>query len=245
MKNIIVLLLSCIFIYACQKKQEVNHSTQINTVSDITDRQLLLPDASAILKLYEFDRDENKEAYFRISTISDKILNPAIELKLPNNTVSEHKNDLDDPNYREKILAGYTSRIQKAISDFDAKRHKDSSLGKSECFATIAGEIQQMQKKIFEKNIMLIYSDLQENSDLFNCYSKTDQALLHSNPDKVVSLFNNLHLLPDQLKGFKIFFIYQPKNREDDQRFVAMAGIYQKLLEARGATVKVQADNNF
>ena len=230
----------------CQEhKTEVIHSVQVNVLGDITDVHYVLPIAEPIQKLYDFDVDKNTEGFFRISTITDKHLNPAIEYHLLPGFVTEKNNTLDDPYYRERLVRSFYDSIKNAISNFDAKCLLDSSLKFTECFNTIAGELQLMKNSKAEKHILLVFSDLQENSDLFNCYSKANQELLRKQPDTVIELFNQTQLLPENLLGFNIFFIYQPINRQSDKSFEAMVEIYKKLLVSRGASVKIQADNNY
>jgi hypothetical protein len=95
-----------------------------------------------------------------------------------------------------------------------------------------------------EVQILLVFSDQQENSELFSCYTKANQLLLHKSPDKVAKHLDSFHLLPENLKGYTIFFVYQPKTREEDQKYLEMITVYKMLLEPRGATVTIQASNN-
>jgi hypothetical protein len=245
MKTSKLLLASCILCAACQHQQEAKHSTQIVTVTDKTDHLSILPAADPILHLFGLNRDKNNEAYFRIASISDKQLNPAIEYHLPDGPSTESNNSQDDPYYREKVLLNFYSNVKKAIEEFNAISRRDSTLKNSECFATIASELQRMASHHAERNILLVFSDLQEKSDLFNCYPVSSQELLRKTPGKVLERFNNTHLLPNHLNGFDVYFVYQPNTREDDKRFAGMISIYKSLLESRGARVKVQADNMY
>ena len=248
MKKIILIpiLLVSFLSETCEKhKTAERHSTQISIVGDITDSHFLLPEAEPILRLYQFDADKNTEGFFRICTVTDMHLNPAIEYHLPAGSMTEKDNTLDDPHYREKVVLTFYQAIRQAISHFNAKCHLDSSLDHSEVFSSVAGELQLMKTKTAGNNVLLVYSDLQENSDLFTCYTKPNQELMVKKPDKIIELFNASNLLPDSLKGFNIMFIYQPSTRQQDQQFEAMIRVYRKMLESRGATVKVQANSNY
>jgi hypothetical protein len=247
MKKIMsVLILLCAILFeACQeKKNQVRHSVSIVIIGDITDYHSLLPTAEPILKLYDFESDKNTEAFFRICPITDKHLNPAVEYHLSEGSVTEKDNEHDDPYYREKNVVSFYELIKKAITDFGAGSHLDSSLEYSECFSTIARELQLMKSKDSERNCLIPFSDLQENSSLFNCYTPANQQLLLEEPNKVVDIFKATHLLPDNLKNVQVIFVYQPATREEDLKFNAMLDIYRKLLEPRGATVTVQANND-
>ena len=240
------MVLVCFVLLSCKENKESKHSVQVGVIVDITDPHSLLPIADPILKLYQFDISKNTEASFEICSLTDKHLNPDIEYHLPEGSITEKNNTGDDPQYREKLVLSFYDKIKQAISSFDSASNVDTSLGHSECFATIAENLRGLNRKKAETNLLIVFSDLQENSEIFNCYPKANQELLQRRPNKVMEIFNNTHLLPDSLKGIKIFFVYEPHNREEDQRFNAIAEIFRVLLESRGAEVRIQAnDNNF
>lgn len=245
MKAILPLLISSLFWCSCREDEnEVRQSIYISTIVDITDLHLLHPDPKAILRLYGFDIDKSKAASFRISAVTDKQLNPTLEYFLPDNNSTEKHNSQDDPYYREKLVVAFYENIRNAVTQFNSVHHNDSSLRHSECFSTICNELHLMQKKGTTKNILLIFSDLQEKSNIIDSYSKANQSKPYKSPDKIAEIFNNVHLLPDNLKGYSIFFVYLPKDRIDDQKYRKMTTVYKMLLEPRGATVTIQATNN-
>ena len=138
MKKLLPVLLLNLFYCSCKENNiEVKYSINVAVAGDITDPLSLLPAAEPILKLYEFDRNKNAEADFRLSTITDKHLNPAIQYHLPEGSVTEKDNDQDDPNFREKLILSFYETMKRAISNFDTASHLDSSLNHSECFSLL------------------------------------------------------------------------------------------------------------
>ncbi len=244
MKKILFLLSLNLLWCSCKEStNEVKHSTFITTILDVTDQQTMLPDAEAIIKLYEFNSNKNIEAGFKICTLTDKQLNSDKYLHLPDGSISEKDNNQDDPNYREKLIASFYNAIRKAVTGLITENKCSPPLHNSECFRIISNEIQEMINNHAEKNILIVFSDLQENSELFNCYKKSSQQLLHKTPIEVSKIFEATHLLPKDLRAVKIFFVFAPKNSEADKRYMDMIGVYKYLLESRGAIVKVQANN--
>lgn len=247
MKKLLALLVPVfVFLFeACvDTNEELKRTVNVTVICDLTDPQNLLPIAEPILKLLEFNRYKNTEASLKICPITDKNLNPAEEFHLADCSVTEKDNDNGDPYHREKIIVTFYDEVKRAFASFVTGLTPDSSLQHSECFSTIAGELQLMNSTKGVRNYLLLFTDLQENSSLYNCYSFANQKLLIQHPDTVVELFNATHLLPNDLNNTKVIFVYQPRTREDDNRFNAMLKIYRKLLEPRGAIVKVQANNN-
>lgn len=244
MKKILFLLsLNLLWCSCNQSVNEVTHSTFITAIIDITDQNNVLPNAEAIIKLYQFNSDKNIDAGLKICTLTDKQLNPDKYLHLPGGSITEKDNIEDDPNYREKLIVSFYNAIRKTIIGFVTENKSTPELHNSECFRIIATEIQTMIHNHERENILLVFSDLQENSELFNCYKKTSQEFLHQNPTEVSKIFENTNLLPKDLKSIKIFFVFAPKNRDEDKRYMDMIGIYKNLFESRGAIVKVQATN--
>ena len=81
----------------------------------------------------------------------------------------------------------FLSSVRNTITSFNAKVKTDSShkLKHSECFKTLAHELQNLVRHKVVKCILIAFSDLQECSDIFSCYSKGNRKLLVTHPDKI------------------------------------------------------------
>ena len=218
-------------------------SVHVTALVDITDPRAILPDAQSLLLLYDFPKDKNKEAYFRLMTTTDKVLNQAIELHVAPAEETKKYNQFEDPDFREKEILAFYEAVRHSVASFNANRQLDTILGHSECFQSIARELFLMKEWKANKNALLIYSDLAERSDIFNIYGSGSVQQLLERPEILIKKFEATGLLPNDLSGFTVMFIYQPKNREDDKRFNEMAKLYQKMLTKRKATVLVNANN--
>lgn len=241
MKKILLVL----FLYgcACQEQNSLSHSTQVSVITDCTDPHALLPVAEPLLGLYEFEKDKDREARFRICSVTDKQLNPASEVHLPDAETTDRNNSLDEPYYREKHILAFYDDIRKMLSHFTTVPSSDSSLKHSEIFYSVAHELQLLEKSQADRRILLVFSDLQENSLVFNSYSIAGREQLRKRPMDIVNIFRDTQLLPDSLTGITIFFVFQPKSRDEDQVYGAMTGVYTRLLEERGAKITIQATN--
>lgn len=241
---ILLITIAIASVLSCNKKEKATpKSIAVSVIVDITDSIALYPNADAVLRSYQFDKDKNTKALCRVCLITDKQLNAIEDYHLDDGVTTERDNKFDDPQHRQKLILLYYQTIRKALSDFTAIHSKDSALKHSECFKTIAGELSEMKRKHADKNTLLVFSDISENSDLFSSYTKKGKDLLFNHPEKLIAIFEQTKLLPDDLKGFNIFFVFQPKSRDEDKVYVAMSNIYKSLLEKRGARVTVQASN--
>jgi hypothetical protein len=216
---------------------------QITAIVDITDPHAVHPEVDAILRMYRFDQNKDIEAHFRLCLITDKELNHTEDFHLNNGIETEKENKHGQNQYRERLILNFYQNIRTSLMEFNQSHNTDTSLAYSECFKILADEIQLMKSKQCKDNTMLIFSDMQENSKIFSCYSKHTQEMLENNAEKVINLFEKTHLLPDDLAGFTFFFVYEPVNRAQDQAYTRMLRIYQKLLEKRTAVVKIQTNN--
>lgn len=217
--------------------------TAIAVSIDETDPLMLKPEADPILSLYGFKNDKNIAASFKINSVTDKQLNPTQEVYLQNGYITEKANSEEDPYFRQKLVMNFYTKTRLRITDLNTVN--SSILNHSECLSSISENLQWLKKSKAQKNILLVFSDLQENSDLLNCYLEASQKLLDKNPAGIIKLFDSTHLLPSDLKEMTIFFVFQPKDREEDQKFARMVYVYRILLEQRGAKVIVQAQNDF
>lgn len=241
MKHILVLIVVCLFSACYKSEPAITHSTDITVVHDITDQFQEQPDEHAILKLYDFANDKNQAARFRYVLITDRNLNAVAGSSIDDGSVTEKLNVEDEVNYRERLIYSFYNTVRNTMQTFKKEFSMPTPLPNSECFSTIATEICKLAESKSSQRILVVFSDLAENSSLFNCYSAKDRQLLSSNPKKVAKRLLQGIKLPDNLQGITIYFVFRPPDRESDILFGRMVSIYKQLLHERGARVVVQA----
>lgn len=241
-KNICYFLLILIMV-GCQNRgtqERVSlHSTAIATVIDLTDKKKLWPLPDPILQLFHCDQFPDDAYYFHLSVISDKKLNPVNNIYLPQAAEMETQNTNEDPQFRNKAVVQFYKNVRDAFTASYAAFDTTKATDFSECFTGICQQLQWLQQTKASNKYLLVYSDIVEKSSLCNAYrdiAKGDTATMKT-------LFEATHLLPEQLKGITVFFVYQPLSREEDERFSVMSSIYLQLLTKRGAKVSIQSNN--
>jgi len=216
----------------------------IAVIRDVTDPHILQPDANSVLGLFNLSENSNAGVRFRYREICDKVLVPTVELQVPDESITSRLNRNNDAFYRKKIILNFYSAIRKTLIVTEAD--KDSSfLDYSECFKAISGELSLLADCNSNKRVLIVFSNLFENSTILTVYAKKVNQLSTLNPDKIAAIFEKTQLLPENLKGIKIYFAFQPATRDEDNQYLKMADIYKRLLIKRGAIVKIQANNNF
>ncbi|MFN8250265.1 MAG: hypothetical protein U0V75_00180 [Ferruginibacter sp.] len=246
MKQIITLLCIVFIVVTCKHSPIPPPSTYMATsvVHDLTDKHNLQPEPEPLLQLYNLRDYKAAADYYRYHAITDLTLSPSVELWLSDEATAEKQNTEDRPMYRDLQIVQFYDSIRRQLKSATRMANDTVEMSHSECFKIIAGELEWLQTKTAKKKVLLIFSNLQENSAIFNVYSESAKYLLAKNPAAVSKSFEQANLLHDSLQGISVFFCYQPTDREDDAAFNAMAQVYKSMLESRGAVVRIQADNN-
>jgi len=235
MKSFIVFLIAIVVIgfVACSSKDL--STVEVSVLYDITEKKSVVPNIDEIISLYNFENKYNG-GVFKLIEITDVSFNPVLFAKIDaeNRWLS---NEMD----RDKKIKGFKSRV----SEFIVKAGKDSS-GKdnSSIYLPIAAELNKLAgDKVNLRRVLIVYSDLMENTNELSFYKKEDFELLNANPEKVKSYFEKLLKL-NSISGIEVYFIYQPINNIDDQDYRLVSGFYRKLLESKGAKVNISANIN-
>jgi hypothetical protein len=246
MKSLMFLSFITLILSNCTKNKvpQSDMSTSIYTVADITDRHLLQPEAIPILSLYNFNEYPDQSGVFAETYFSDKLLNPIYKCLIAEGKITEINNSNNDRHYREHLIRTFYDSVTITIGHIKNICDTSTELN-TECFSTISRQLAFLIKEKSEKKILLVYSNLFENTETFSCYRKECLKLLESYPDSVASLLNHTHPLPSSLKGIRVYFIYKPISRQDDALYAHINAIYIKLLEQRQAQVFTQAQNSF
>jgi len=245
MKQLTRIFVACI-LASCSKSHTstiVVHSSRISVIHDITDSMACIPAADPILALYGFENDKDQEAHFRLVLISDKKLNPVEEINIEDGTTTEKKNENEETDYRDGLVGSFYDEVRNSVSDFHKHYVPIAPLKHSECFATIASELELLAGTKATQRTLIIFSDLQENTDVFSCYTPLGQKLLKDKPENVAKLLLQRHPLPDNLIGVTVYFVYNPMNMDQDIMFGEMVAIYKQLLHGRGTRIVIQATN--
>lgn len=241
MKKVMVLIVLLLMNSCRNDSDKIQNPIYMDLVvlNDKTDPHLLRPDAS-ILRLFNLSDDNAKSVHFRYREITDRRLVPVTNLSFPGKR--SHNNNYAALS-KERLIINFYDTVRSVLANNSAT-DDSSTLDHSECFRTIADELSILSKSNAQNKILLIYSNIFENSDLLSVYDKKTGALSVPEPQKIKDCFEKSKLLPDDLKGITAFFLFKPASREEDQQYMKMVEAY-KLLESRGATIKVQADNSF
>ena len=230
-KTLLVLLTVAVIITACSN-QKPHTSTIISGLLDVTDTTIAKPDATEIIKFYEFDKDKWNGGSFNFSPITRVSLNPK-EYK----DIGEANEWLSNDIERDKDI----EQFKRNIADIIAWAEK-SEVGQanSSVYQPMANELNRLSHSVANRKILLVYSDLMENSAYLSYYKK-DLSRLIKEPEALAEQLEKIQAL-DDLEGIEIFFIYQPKDSKSDAVFGLVSNFYKSLFENKGAKVTITAN---
>lgn len=219
-------------------KREIDEhitTTEITVMRDITDVLVSQPTLTDISSLLNPENSIWDGSNFRFIDISDVSYNHTSETRIP----AENPllgNELD----RIKKVKQFKEEVSDILENagFETMNKNNSSI-----YRPIASELNRLSQSSAEHKYLLIYSDLAENTEEFSVYKDSDFELLQSKPDLVRQYFEKQAKLKN-LKGIKVFLIYQPKNRNSDNQYNIISAFYTKLLEDSGAKVEISANIN-
>lgn len=208
--------------------------TEVVVLRDITDKHLAQPDTDEILSLYNMESKWNG-GIFRFTDLSDVSYNSAIVAKLESRN-EWLSNELD----RDKEIKNFKNKVLEIITN-----NEKDSIGKksSSIYLPIARELNRLSTGKTQKRVLLIYSDLMENTSEMSFYDNRKLSLLKTNPDSIGRYFDS-QLSLQKLNGIKIFLVYKPSDEKADEEYKIVSGFYKNLFENKGAEVEITANIN-
>ena len=209
--------------------------TEVMVVRDITDIQLSQPKSDDIARLFDLGNSQWNGAKFRFIDISDVSYNQTFEASI-NAENQWMGNEFD----RQKKIKAFYAEMSRILNDVGKE-----TIGKnnSSVYFPIANELNKLSKSKSSKKILLIYSDLMENTDEMSFYDKEKFNLLTTHPDLIKKYFDSQVPLAS-LQGINIYIIFQANGTAEDEQFQVVSGFYKNLFESKGATVEISANLN-
>lgn len=214
-------------------KQNQPITKEVALVIDVTDSTVTKPRPDEILRLYNLSGKNkwNIEAIFHSSTFSDVSYTNSYEIKLEAENMW-----LSNEFEREEKIKAFEEGITNELNSNDSAGKRHSSI-----YLPLARELNRLSQSKAQQKVLIVYSDLMENSPELSFYREGTLRSLKTNPGAIKAILEKQTTLPD-LTGIEVHFIYQPATTEKDNEFNIVSKFYGKLLEEKGAQVTVSAN---
>ncbi len=191
-------------------------------------------EASEIIELFGIKDNPFNQARFRASTLSGVHINRINQLKLsPIESMSEYQKYV-----RQAEIEKFTTGIDSLITTL---KNEETGRQYSSLFKPINAELLRLARSNADKKYFICFTDLQENSAIFSCYSKSSINFLKNNPEEFTHQFLKSAPLPPDLTGISIYIIYSP-DILTDTNFRLISEWYKQILTRRNADVFIGAN---
>lgn len=242
MKSLLIYITAFSLFVSCKQDPKTNDSSKPSSVSisvlfDITDPKLFVVAPDQILQLFNCEENPTAEFAFHLKAISDKRLNPRTIYHLANASTTDKKNYQRDPQNRNRNISAFYNTVRKSLNDFYSQTDTSNHMQNSECFKGISDELILLAKDTSKQKTLIAFTDLRERGNLLDSYSEDI-----SQPMKIAEKLDSVYPRLPSLKGIKVFFIFNPHTRKEDNAFSFMAEAYKILLQKKGAVVSIQAN---
>lgn len=220
-------------VYFFPKEAFETHDSIITVMNDVTEKDTPALDGTQIFGQLNLTEEIYNGATFRFINLNDVSLNSVVQLKL-NSAPRMLSNEIS----RGKIVDQFEDSLYKLFgNNIEIAKGKDYS----SIYIPIAKELGILSNSKADRKILIVYSDLIENSEVLSLYTNGKNGNLIDEPSEVIEIFSKVAPLP-RLDGVQIYLIYQPKNKESDKLYEKISIIYSTLLLKKGAKVYVQAE---
>lgn len=210
-------------------KTQMNGS-EITVFIDKTDVQKEQLKVNDIVSLLNIDKNIWQRNKVELQTLSNFQYNNVQEKELPFAFFL-----VSNPKKRKKDIQQFKTELDSALQSIYAI---DSGRTRSSIYEPIVRTLNTVSHSKAHKKILIVQSDLQENTQTFSVYRETDYLLLQKHREQIIERFTKLLALQD-IQGIEVYLIYQPKSDADNDRFILMANLFKEILEQKGAIVHI------
>lgn len=195
--------------------------------TDVQKEQIRTEDITPILEL---DKSIWKHNKIRFQTLSNYEYNNVKSVELPYTFFL-----FSSPKKRKKEIKAFTANIESTLKEI---YKADSGTANSAIYEPLVREANKLAQSSASKKVMIVESDLQENTTVFSIYRESDYIQLLKHREQVIAMLDTLlHL--NNVTGINIYLVYQPKSDADNERFIMMANLFRNIFEQKGAIVHI------
>ena len=230
--SFVLLIVTMIVLGACTN---VNRRTltEYSVLRDLTDSTKAIPDEDALLKDIGIDTNIWNGVNFNFFNIADVSYTPHRRISLEKGGDRLASSEFTRKREITAFKAKLTTLLDSARSDTTGRNH-------SSIYLPIAEELKRLANSNAERKVLVVYSDLMENTPGLSFYNPLTFAEISSDPDKIKAMFFTKAILPD-LTGVEIHLVYEPKNAKDDANFRRVSDFFRQVFLAQGAKVSISA----
>lgn len=211
--------------------QTTYYDTEISVLIDRTDKLSVYPTAERILALAELTDNTWQGVKIRVSYISDKDINEETIFAIP------QQNRLL---YGTKKREAEVARFVKTLSAFFTSIDTTSTYTHSIIYRSVAKHANILSTSPARKKHLLVYSNMMENSEVWNFYDPATLTVIRENPEAICQVIERSAPL-GTLSGVDIWLLHTPATYEENTTYMSVARLWVALFEQKSARVHIQS----
>ncbi len=228
--------MSLAILMGCQTPQSIESDVSIMfDITGFSEPAKMEISTNDILNIFDLEDNPFNYGRLRVSTLTETHLSKIKQAKLrPVESMNSY-----NKYSRENMINKFSANVDSLLYDI---KHIASGKKASSLFIPLSSELHRLAQSSAENKVLICFTDLFENSStMFSVYSSKGVSKLLQNPAKLTALLSKHAPLPDNLKGVKIYIIYNP-DMNTDKTFLVISSWYKELLENNGAEVFIGAN---
>lgn len=228
MRRFILIPITIIVLYGCEALE--SETSFVTVLSDRTDPTIEKPNPKEITELLGLKHDPNRGIDFSFQVIGNVDYRPVS--KLPLEPHSLLNNDFERSFQVEQYMHSLDSLIT-------SENQKDFLFKSSSILRPLVAALESAANSGATHKSVLLYSDLQEISDVFSVLDAATQSMLLENPQEFASDIQENISIYEYLDGITLNIIYYPTTRAQNRAFRDMLVLYELLFKHTGLQISV------
>lgn len=212
-----------------------NKNVAITIMADRTDKHISKPVPDQISQLIGIDSNTDIGVSITYLNIGHVDFNPEININVEQGSIFD--NDIQRRGNVRQFKREFDSLIA-------FQNQKDYSYNNSSILVPLIHQLAELKNKKATRKVVILYSDLQEFSDVYDVYHPKNLNLLLNDPKLVASeIKNNLNLSEDY-SSITLVIEFYPKTVHQNRTFTAMLEVYRSVFEDTGLKIQVGISNH-
>jgi len=189
--------------------------------------------AEKLTHLFELDTKPKSGVKYSQSIISEVHLNQEFSDELePVNPAKYNKYK------RLPKIKKFVGKVENAVKELENSEYDRES---SNIFIALSNIINKVAKNDADRQLVIIQSDMLDNSFMFSAYDKGQMKKVAESPTYLTELLEQHSPITQSLQKMRVIIVNQP-NAKTDYAFRLISERYKAYLQSKGATVEIVAN---
>lgn len=204
----------------------------LTVLSDRTDPAIINPDMATLDGFLELGKNPDRGVDFKFKVIGNVDYLPARSLELQSSSL------MDNDFQRTADVRRFLNRMDTLLVQ---ENQKEYTFKGSSIFRPLVDELIRAKNRGASHKVVMLWSDLQEISDVYDVLDYNNRKKLMKSPLTVAHEFTSKVDIPN-LEGVSLYIIHYPDTRERNRSFRAMCEVYKHIFKDSDLQIQIGTD---